>query len=263
MEVFAGCGWDLSFEEYLRMVSWMYLQGVKTIVNHGFFYSTRDERANDWPPSEFFQWAHWDRMPEANGMTRRMYMLLTGGRPEKEVLIYHPQESFWLHFLSRQGYQTMYQRGPLVLDERAAEIDQKEQLLLTGLQEQNIDFTVVPGDAVRLFKTEGGKLINTRTGAVYTTFVLPMGEVVPLTLARLLDQFAREGGNLCLMDTMPRYGMSKAEDKEVETIFENLKNSGCLAFVNDGADADTLGVWLQAVAPRPHPHRRGQRPQRQ
>ena len=251
VEVFAGCGWDLSFEEYLRMVSWMYLQGVKTIVNHGFFYSTRDERANDWPPSEFFQWAHWDRMPEANGMNRRMYMLLTGGRPEKEVLIYHPQESFWLHFLSRQGYQTMYQRGPLVLDERAAEIDQKEQLLLTGLQEQNIDFTVVPGDAVRLFKTEGGKLINTRTGAVYTTFVLPMGEVVPLTLARLLDQFAREGGNLCLMDTMPRYGMSKAEDKEVETIFENLKNSGCLAFVNDGADADTLGVWLQAVAPAP------------
>ena len=59
VEVFAGCGWDLSFEEYLRMVSWMYLQGVKTIVNHGFFYSTRDERANDWPPSEFFQWAHW------------------------------------------------------------------------------------------------------------------------------------------------------------------------------------------------------------
>src|SRR5699024_5277042 len=103
----------------------------------------------------------------------------------------------------------------------------------------------------RLFKTEGGKLINTRTGAVYTTFVLPMGEVVPLTLARLLDQFAREGGNLCLMDTMPRYGMSKAEDKEVETIFENLKDSGCLAFVNDGADADTLGVWLQAVAPAP------------
>ena len=45
--------------------------------------------------------------------------------------------------------------------------------------------------------------------------------------------------------------MSKAEDKEVETIFENLKNSGCLAFVNDGADADTLGVWLQAVAPAP------------
>ena len=91
---------------------------------------------------------------------------------------------------------------------------------------------------MRLFKTEGGKLINTRTGAAYTTFVLPMGEVVPLALAKLLDQFAREGGNLCLMDTMPRYGMSKAEDKEVETIFENLKNSGCLAFVNDGADAE-------------------------
>ena len=103
VEVFAGCGWDLSFEEYLRMVSWMYLQGIKTIVNHGFFYSIRDERENDWPPSEFFQWAHWDRMPEANRMTRRMYGMLTGGRQETDVLVYHPQEAFWLHYIGQQG----------------------------------------------------------------------------------------------------------------------------------------------------------------
>lgn len=250
-EVFAGCGWDLSFEEYLRMVSWMYLQGVKTIVNHGFFYSIRDERANDWPPSEFFQWAHWDKMPVANDMKRRMYMLLTGGQPEKELLIYHPQESFWLHFLSRQGYQTMYQRGPLIEDERAVEIDRKEQELLTGLQELNIDFTVFPADAARCFKVEDGRLVNTRTGAAYSVFVLPMGEVVPLAVAKLLDQFAREGGHLCLMDTMPHYGMSREEDAAVTDIFEKLKNEGKLCFVGDAADSDTLAAWIEAVCPAP------------
>ena len=251
VEVFAGCGWDLSFEEYLRMVSWMYLQGIKTIVNHGFFYSIRDERANDWPPSEFFQWAHWDRMPEANRMTRRMYGMLTGGRQETDVLVYHPQEAFWLHYIGQQGYQTMYQRGPLLADDRAVEIDRDEQLLLTGLLEQNIDFTVFPSDATRLFKAVDGKLVNQRTGAEYKAFVLPMAEVLPVETARMLDAFARQGGYLCLMDCMPVYGMRKEDDAEVKSIFEALRSEGKLHFVSDAADAGTLGAWLNTVVPSP------------
>lgn len=251
VEVFAGCGWDLQFEEYLRMVSWMYLQGIKTIVNHGFFYSIRDERANDWPPSEFFQWAHWDKMPKANTMTRRMYGLLTGGRQEIDLLVYHPQETFWLHYLGKQGYLTMYQRGPLLEDGRAAQIDRDEQLLLTGLQEQNIDFISFPSDATRNFKAEDGKLINIVTGAMYSAFVLPMAEVLPLETAKMLDAFARQGGHLCLMECMPKYGMRREDDAAVTAIFELLKNEGKLCFIQDAADIIRLSKWMNAVCPSP------------
>lgn len=251
VEVFAGCGWDLSFEEYLRMVSWMYLQGIKTIVNHGFFYSIRDERAKDWPPSEFFQWSHWDKMPQANAMTRRMYGLLTGGRQEADLLVYHPIETFWLHYLGKEGYLTMYQRGPLLEDKRAARIDRDEQLLLTGLQERNVDFVSFPSDATRNFKAEGGKLVNTVTGARYSVFVLPMAEVIPLETAKLLDAFARQGGLLCLMDCLPVYGMRKEDDQQVAAIFEALKNEGKLCFIDSAADAERLTTWVNAVCPSP------------
>ena len=26
-QIFAGCGWDLTFSEYIRMVTWMFQQG--------------------------------------------------------------------------------------------------------------------------------------------------------------------------------------------------------------------------------------------
>ena len=45
--------------------------------------------------------------------------------------------------------------------------------------------------------------------------------------------------------------MKKEEDGEVVRIFEDLKNGGFMAFVNDGADSDALGFWLSHVAPAP------------
>jgi hypothetical protein len=250
-EVFAGCGWDLTAVEYRRMVCWLYLQGVKTIVNHGFFYSTREERAQDWPPSEFFQWSHWNQMPRLNAMTRRMYGLLTGGRQEIDLLVYHPQESFWLHYLGKQGYGTMYQRGPLLEDDRAAEIDRKEQLLLTGLQQQNIDFVSFPSDAVSNFTVKDGRLVNKLTGASFSVFILPMAEVLPLAVARLLDNFARQGGRLCLMEDMPVYGMRKEDDPEVRAIFEKLKQDGLLTWIDAADDDQQLGDWVRKQMPSP------------
>lgn len=72
-ETFAASGWDLTAEEYVRMVSWLYSQGVETLTNHGFFYSIRDFRKDDWPPSQFFQWDGWSCMEQANAMCRRLY----------------------------------------------------------------------------------------------------------------------------------------------------------------------------------------------
>lgn len=130
-------------------------------------------------------------------------------------------------------------------------VSRDEQLLLTGLLEQNIDFTVFPSDATRLFKAVDGKLVNQRTGAEYKAFVLPMAEVLPVETARMLDAFARQGGYLCLMDCMPVYGMRKEDGAEVKSIFEALRSEGKLHFVSDAADAGTLGAWLNTVVPSP------------
>lgn len=250
-ENFAGCGWDLSYEEYIRMVTWLYAQGVKTLVNHGFFYSIRDFRKNDWPPSQFFQWDHWDRMSEANALTRRYYGMLTGGYQEIDTLIYHPVETYWLHYLADQRFTHAYYRGPLVADERAAEIDEKEQYLLTGLQMKNLDYTVFPSDAVTNFRCENGKLINTLTGQTYTSFVLPMCEVLPLPVAKLLEQFAAQGGKLLILDCLPKYAMNREEDSTVKELFAALLADGKADFIEAADDVDAISAWLRNNNPQP------------
>lgn len=250
-EVFAGCGWDLSFEEYLRMVSWLYSQGVKTITNHGFFYSIRDFRQYDWPPSEFFQWAHWDQMPQANAMTRRMYGMLTGGTAEAQTLIYHPIESFWLHYLGDQGFTHGYHMGPIISDSRAAQIDRREQLLLSGLQERNIDYSILPSDAIDNFKVVGKKLVNRLTGQTYEALVLPMCEVLPLKAALLVDAFVRQGGAVCFMEDYPHLAMKPSEDDQVCEIAKAIRQHENVHFIEDASDVVSLAAWIGRVAPAP------------
>jgi len=222
-EVFAGCGWDMTFEEYIRIISWLYLQGVQIIINHGFFYSDRDERKNDWPPSQFFQWKHWDRVKEGNDMCRRLYHGFTGGRHEAETLIYLPIESFWLHYIGQDSYKTGFANGPLTLDKQAAEIDAEYQKLLTGLQEQNIDFDVLNADALGNFRAEDGEIINTLNGERFNTFILPFCEVMHIETARVLNNFVLGGGKLMIIDGYPTFAVNEADDDELRVIVDEWK----------------------------------------
>ena len=248
-EVFAACGWDLTFEEYIRMVSWLYSQGVRTISNHGFFYSIRDFRKDDWPPSQFFQWQGWEHMKEANSMCRRLYAVMESTKRMTDVLIYHPIETFWLHYIPDQKFTHGYHLGPFIKDERAAEIDRKEQILLNGLQEHNRDFTVLPSDAADLFKAEGGKLVNKLTGLSYPVFVLPMSEVLPLGMARLLDEFTSQGGKLAVIEDLPVYGTSLRDDKEVKGLMDKIMSRPNVCFIKV-LDLDTLIKWLDGCCPQ-------------
>ncbi len=247
-EVFAACGWDLTFEEYTRMISWLYSQGVQTITNHGFFYSIRDFRKHDWPPSQFFQWSGWNRMAEANAMCRRVYGMLSESVRQTDVLVYHPIETFWLHYLADQGFTHGYHRGPVILDERAAELDRKEQLLLNGLLEYNLDFTVLPGDGVGNFEIEDERFVNWVTGLEYRSFILPMCEIIPLSLAQLLDEFTLQGGRLCIIDTIPQYGLQRAADGEIRSIFQRIKERASVKFVHDVEEIQDIVDWLKEGA---------------
>lgn len=225
VEVFAGCGWDLTFEEYIRMITWMYQQGMQIIINHGFFYSDRGNRKNDWPPSQFFQWQGWNRMSEGNAMTRRLHYAMTGGRNEADILVYHPMESFWLHYLPDQHFTHGFFKGAFVTDGDAARIDRESQLLLNGLSSENLDFDMIHGDAVLNFVVEGKKIVNRLNGQTFSVLVLPMCEIMPIEGAKLCQDFAAAGGKIIALDTLPTMAMNKGQDKEVREIFEGLLTS--------------------------------------
>jgi hypothetical protein len=248
-EAFAASGWDLTFNEYIRMISWMYSQGVETIVNHGFFYSVRDFRSQDWPPSQFFQWDGWKNMDKANAMCRRLYGIMRESQRKSEVLIYHPVESYWLHYIADQKFTHGFHKGPFIQDGRAMQIDHCEQEMLNRLQELNCDFTMFNSDAADQFGVLNGSLVQKNTGASYSVFVIPLCEVLPVKTAELLLEFARTGGTVIFVDQLPKYDLAKNGDSTICGIVQELMKMPQTVFF-DSCDYEKLAGLLQDIVPQ-------------
>ncbi len=222
VEVFAGCGWDMTFEEYIRMITWMFQMGMQTIINHGFFYSDRGNRKNDWPPSQFFQWKGFDRMAEANAMTRRLFYALTDGCSDARVLVFHPMDSFLLDYIPDNKFTHAFISGPVLKTERAGRIDRNEQILLNELLCHNIDFELIHRDACENFRVEGRNIVNSLTGQHFDVLILPYCKVLPLAAAVIAKELADNGGCVICVEEVPSMGISPREDAEVQAVFEEL-----------------------------------------
>lgn len=250
VEVFAGCGWDMTFEEYIRMITWMFQQGMQIIINHGFFYSDRGNRKNDWPPSQFFQWKGWHRQSEGNDMIRRLHYGLTDGINEADVLVYLPLESFWLHYLPDQHFTHGFFHGPFTEDDRAEYIDREIQLLLNGLSSRNQDFDLLHKDAAENFTVKSGKIVNKVSGQKFSVLLLPVCEVLPVEVARLCESFASEGGRIIAVDELPHLAMNRSEDGEVRRIVDSLRENGSLIVIS--ADhRDVIYDTVKDMIPQP------------
>lgn len=250
VEIFAGCGWDLTFDEYTRMITFAFQQGMQTIINHGFFYSAEGERANDWPPSEFFQWKYWDRQTEGNAMIRRLQYAMSGGVYEADILAYMPTESLQLHYIPDTNFTHAFSYGAFLNDEKAVHIDKEIQLIFNSLLSANMDFDLIHRDAVENFTVMDGRIVNSLSGQIFSTLLLPMCEVIPLSMARLVHKFASEGGKVIVVDELPSMGVSPDEDEEVRSIMEELLESGSIEIIGSD-DKDRICETLSMAIPHP------------
>jgi len=194
-EAFGASGWDMEFEDMVRISNWLFQQGVNLIIMHGFYYSIRDERSCDFPPSYFYQWKYWDHMPKYAKMANRMMEMLSGGRHEADILVYCPMETFWAYFEPDLKEKTgFWENGPWIKDETAKFIDKQFQLLCNKLIDKNLDFDILNADAAENFYVENGKIINKLTGESFSVLILPMVEILPYGAAKLIDEFLKNGG---------------------------------------------------------------------
>lgn len=196
-EAFGACGWEMSYEQMVKISNWLFQQGVNMFIPHAFYYSTRDDRKNDWPPSYFYQWQDWPRYAEYAKMYARTSYLLRDGITEADVLVYYPVETFWSCFKPDFEIQTCYFKdGPVIRDERARKLDQDFQMLSSELLNRNIDFEYLNADAAKIFTVHAGKIKNTLTGAMYSVLVLPWAKVIPDVMLSLIKEFKTQGGKV-------------------------------------------------------------------
>lgn len=208
-EGFGGAGWDVGCEDLIRMTNWLIQQGVNLIMIHGFYYSVREERFRDWPPSYFFQWKDWDKMPAYTAMTNRMMEMISEGMREEEILVYSPMETLWKYFDPDLDRKTGFGMGPWIPDPRAAQLDHEFQVLCGRLADENLDFNILGSDAVKNFQVKDGKLVNRLSGQEFSLFVLPFTEVLTDETVRLLNEFTASGGTVISLDSRVDLVVSK------------------------------------------------------
>lgn len=250
VEVFAGCGWDMTFEEYIRIVTWMFQQGMQIIINHGFFYSDRGGRKNDWPPSQFFQWKGWPHQSEGNDMIRRLSYAMTDGVNEADILVYFPLESFWLHYIPNQDHTHGFFHGPFLEDKRAEYIDREVQLMLNGLLSENMDFDILHKDALENFEVKGSRIENRLSGQKFSVLLVPECEVLPVEAARLFRDYANAGGTVVMTGCRPRMALRPSDGGEVAEIMQELEKSGNVFFL-DGKNREEVYKLLNRYIPHP------------
>lgn len=212
-ESFGAAGWDMTFEEMVKINNWLFQQGINLIIIHAFYYSIREERSEDWPPSYFHHWKDWPRMPEYVQMQNRISTLMQGAVNETGLLVYYPLESFWSCF--QPCFETItcyYKEGPAIEDAHAAKIDHDFQYLCSMLLNANYDFEILNSDAVDCFEVKEELLQNIHTGAKYSTIILPCVEYLPDKMVELLNAFTKAGGKVISYQSPLRYVLgSKGE----------------------------------------------------
>ena len=209
-ESFGASGWDITFEEMVKISNWEFQQGITLIMMHGFYYSLRDARYYDCPPSFFYQWKYWDSMPMYAKMAARMSYMVTDSVMENDVLVYHPMETFWMYFKPDLSIKTGFDRnGPKIEDERAAFIDNRYQRICNKLSDKNVHYDILNSDAAGNFQVENGKIVNVLTGVKYSVFVLPVTEMLTEEMVALLNEFLRQGGKVVSYHSDVRYVVAK------------------------------------------------------
>jgi hypothetical protein len=101
---------------------------------------------------------------------------------------------------------------------------------------QGIDYTWLHGDWIEKGKVEKGCLIA--ANGRYRTIVMPEVELLPLAVARKLEEFEKGGGKVIWVKCLPQLGDTPEEHEKVKSMFAK-KN-----VLSPGRVAEAIGTAL-------------------
>ncbi len=101
---------------------------------------------------------------------------------------------------------------------------------------QGIDYTWLHGDWIEKGKVEKGCLIA--ANGRYRTIVMPEVELLPLAVARKVEEFEKGGGKVLWVKSLPQLGDTPEEHEKVKSMFAK-KN-----VLSPGRVAEAIGTAL-------------------
>jgi hypothetical protein len=167
----------------------------------------------------------------------RLAAVLRGARSAATVAIYYPIETFQSEFLPSPdlAHTTETSYYPPVW-RRMMEMVETQNTIARSLLLQGIDFNWLHGDWIEKGKVEKGCLIA--ANGRYRTIVMPEVELLPLAVARKLEEFEKGGGKVIWVKCLPQLGDTPEEHEKVKSMFAKKE------ILSPGRVAEAIGTAL-------------------
>jgi hypothetical protein len=190
-EMYGCTGWDWPLEGHKFVGDWQYAAGVNFRCPHLTHYSLAGGAKRDFPASIFAHSPWWGYYAAVEDYFARLGLMLTQGRPIREVLLIHPVESAWGAFV-----------GGGVGGERLEGLQEqlREVIYTLSWQHYGWDF------ADESLLAEGGKATQAGLKLGYMTYrlvVVPPCLTLRATTVKLLRKFLAGGGKVLFVGEPP------------------------------------------------------------
>ena len=201
----------------LRTLKWMgdfcITLGTNLLMPHAFYYSIQGFRKWECPPGEFYQSPFWQYYRVLADYIGRLSGLFRDGQHIADVAFFYPVKSMWAEMDPDENETTIRLN---------VSFDQLTRLLL----KLNYDFDFVSEEMLQEATFADGKMtINGPDGEPTETFkalVMPAVTTISSETHRALYNYARSGGKIVALGSLPTKSVEDGEDEQVQRTFQRL-----------------------------------------
>lgn len=233
-EAYSGSGWDCSLSDMKRVANRLMIQGVNYLMYMGAYYSMRGMRKvlpGGYAPTHNGISPQFEYYTEQNDYLARIQEISAKTVSDAKILMLHPVTSC----MANADPHYIYNGNMVHKDYYSVGTHVKEDATLCGianaLQEMNRSFNVGFETALDGAKIENGRFVV--AGSEYEVVILPSVTAVKANTAKLLSQFASEGGVVIVANSDTVYDIENKNKKLFtapkearEALFEQNSESG-------------------------------------
>ncbi|MBE7051585.1 MAG: hypothetical protein E7395_03340 [Ruminococcaceae bacterium] len=192
-ELYGVTNWDFDFRGHKHQGDWQAALGITVRVPHLSWVSMKGAAKRDYPASLNYQSPWYEEYPFISDHFARLNTVLTRGKPQVNVAVIHPIESYWLHYGPEESTAAIRKQ----LDD---DFDSLVSWLLLG----TIDFDFVCESSIpELHKDISNKFAIGEME--YSTVLVPGCETLRQTTVDALNRFIEKGGRVIFAGDAPKY----------------------------------------------------------
>lgn len=217
-ELYGVTDWDFDFRGHKHQGDWQAALGVTVRVPHLSWMSMYGEAKRDYPASIFYQSPWYKEYPYVENHFARLNTALTRGKPNVDIAVIHPVESYWLHWGPSENTGTIRSR-----------IEENFSNTVNWLLFAQLDFDLI---SESLLPEQFGGIDEKKLKVgemAYKVVVVPGIETIRKTTLDALERFMAAGGKVVVMGDLPKYEDAVKSNAPAEI----LSNSEHIQFSRD------------------------------